>query len=248
MPGAYVPAQSVGPCSAFLCPRGTVDDDLNPATPCHTCPSQTFQPLSGQVLCNNMTICQIGQKEAVAPTPSSDRTCSNCVLDQIAGTWQNQSSQTSCFSATICNSTTQYASIQATISTDRVCAYLCSANGTGTCSGGIANCSSPTSANCAYYNRLNCGSQANICGACLTDYVGPPSANAPCNFSYPIPVVAISGAGFLTSLISNVTFGYLQNQLPGSSGTITASYATSSNTISYSSAVPVISSVEVWDL
>ena len=245
LPGTYVPAMSTGICSAYLCPPGTFDDDLNPSTPCHSCPTQTFQPLYGQISCNNMTICQVGQQQALAPTSTSDRACTYCLLDQTAGTWQNQSSQLSCYAATVCNLTTQFASTQATISTDRVCTYLCSANGTGTCSSGIANCSSPTSANCAYYNRLSCGSQVNVCGACLSDFVGPPSANAPCNFSYPIPIVAISGSGFVTSLSPNITFGYLQNQLPGSSGAITVSYALGSYTLNFASAVPVIESVEV---
>lgn len=40
----YVPSGSNGNCAAFVCPAGTSDDDLSPATPCVPCPLGHYTP------------------------------------------------------------------------------------------------------------------------------------------------------------------------------------------------------------
>lgn len=45
-PGSYIPPGSSGSCVDFLCPIGSVDDDLDAATPCQQCGTGHFFPIA----------------------------------------------------------------------------------------------------------------------------------------------------------------------------------------------------------
>eukprot|EP00054_Salpingoeca_dolichothecata_P030336 m.246031 g.246031 ORF g.246031 m.246031 type:complete len:3452 (-) comp26641_c0_seq2:27-10382(-) len=115
--GAYVPAASVGNCTQHLCSPGTVDDDLNPSTPCRPCRSGiSYQNLPGQTQCLPVTECPPGMEEIQPPSLFTNRLCRSCA----PGYWKPSVGQMPCKQATAC--VLQFESFPATPTSDRACA------------------------------------------------------------------------------------------------------------------------------
>eukprot|EP00051_Salpingoeca_urceolata_P013695 m.172896 g.172896 ORF g.172896 m.172896 type:complete len:1936 (-) comp17866_c0_seq1:81-5888(-) len=78
-PGTYLPpcTSCSGDCEP--CAPGTYDHDGSPSTPCITCADGQFQPNFGELSCLDTLVCPEGYWEAVAPTTSTNRECSNIV-------------------------------------------------------------------------------------------------------------------------------------------------------------------------
>eukprot|EP00055_Hartaetosiga_balthica_P014317 m.77962 g.77962 ORF g.77962 m.77962 type:complete len:2863 (-) comp8558_c0_seq1:272-8860(-) len=77
--GVYAPEASFGSCDTYKCRPGTSDSDSNPATPCVSCVLGTsYQPMSGQTKCLNVTSCAPGEEEVRPMTLISDRVCDEC--------------------------------------------------------------------------------------------------------------------------------------------------------------------------
>eukprot|EP00054_Salpingoeca_dolichothecata_P028325 m.214394 g.214394 ORF g.214394 m.214394 type:complete len:6684 (-) comp26186_c0_seq6:25-20076(-) len=106
-----------GACN--VCPPGTADEDEDPATPCDTCDGvETFQPAEGQSECLEITTCQAGEEEELAPTRFQNRQCRSCVLGQSFKRKAGQS--TTCKPVTTCQAGFEQ-SRPPTTSSDRAC-------------------------------------------------------------------------------------------------------------------------------
>jgi hypothetical protein len=60
---------------------------------CFACGDDEFQPSAGQGFCTRHRTCAVGERQTVAPTATSDRTCNECA----AGTFSNASNLLECF-------------------------------------------------------------------------------------------------------------------------------------------------------
>ena len=72
-----------GPCAPdYQCPAGTADQDTDPLSACVPCGPGFYQAFTGQSDCTPVTSpcdTHLGFWEVQAPTPTSDRMCTNKV-------------------------------------------------------------------------------------------------------------------------------------------------------------------------
>ncbi|EGD79667.1 hypothetical protein PTSG_10516 [Salpingoeca rosetta] len=110
---------NAGPCEELQCAPGTSGSQS-----CQPCaPPSHYQPLGGQTMCLNTTLCRPGFVEEQPPTPTTDRVCVACGH----GTFSNVTADGagSCVNWRTCAVLTeQYILGDGTSSTDRACAAL----------------------------------------------------------------------------------------------------------------------------
>lgn len=119
--GNYVPKGSQGDCSLYRCPAGSADVDSDPGTACVACDGTTaYSAQAGSTACIPVSDCPLGEEELSAPSSVADRTCRGCP----GGTFKATTGQDNCTAVQTCDATTEYISVAATPTSDRVCTLL----------------------------------------------------------------------------------------------------------------------------
>ena len=103
----------------MVCGPGTFVGSIAQLGPCanFTCLSDTFTLAGPTSPCIAARTCAAGYQQIQTTTPSTDRVCSIC----LNGTYKATVSNTLCTNTTLCDTTSQYMSEQATLTSNRQC-------------------------------------------------------------------------------------------------------------------------------